>query len=886
MRIFVCVLLLVAAAAHAQAPDEEWWTIESAHFRIHYPRTHEAWARHAAARIESIRARVGEAVGHTPAEKIDVIIGDPISQANGIAWPLLGWPRMLLWTNPPGPESVIGNYSDWTELLIVHEQTHLAHLLRPSRNHLRQLASRILPVGPVASSSPRWVTEGYATVIEGELTGRGRPNSALRAAILRRWAQLGRLPAFAQLSSDARNWLGMSMAYLVGSAYLEWLQERGGPDSLPKLWRRMSARADRSFDEAFAGVFGDSPQRLYGRYVAELTEQSMGIEEVVEPIRHDGDLWQDLAWATEAPSLSQDGTELVTVIRGRDNPSRMVIFSTAPPTEEEKKWNERIERMLKRDPEDVPPVRTKPLARKPLHKLETRNGAEPFGPKWLPDGSILFVRFEPDNDGFLEPDLFRWVPGGRAVERLTRGASVRDVSPSRNGTWAAAVRNVNGLSQLVRVDLRDGAVSSLTDPAVDRVYDSPALSPDGTKLAYVVHRDGRWRLVIRDLGTNAESEPNLGPADVVAHPAWSDRGELLAVIGHAGGFLEIHRIDLDQQRAPERITQGHSASLAPVIAPDRSIYYLSLDIDGFDIRRISAEGSDPPEVADILAAEVRSKASPPPFETSTPPPARPYGIGPQEWTMLFGGNYAPAARNFEVGLRSGDVVGRLSAIAFASTANDRGVEGVAVAATWRGSPVAITAHAYTAEEKFPRQEPIDRDGLELRGSWDRRWRGGRVEIAGGALVEELQGVQRRFGFLHSAIAQRVTFGNVAITQNASAQFESGTTASSAWSRLAGRGLLAVERDDERLELSLHRGSLSDANDRELFSIGGVASTILPDRAVSYRQFVPALPAEFVRGDRTETQRIAARTRLAPMTVFYERHRVWMSDDGHGPWLAL
>jgi hypothetical protein len=104
------------------------------------------------------------------------------------------------------------------------------------------------------------VLEGYATVIEGRLTGAGRPSSTIRALILRRWAENGRLPTYAQLNSD-RRFLGMSMAYLTGSAFLEWLEQQPGvaPDALRNLWSRLTARHRRSFDEAFIGVFGDRP---------------------------------------------------------------------------------------------------------------------------------------------------------------------------------------------------------------------------------------------------------------------------------------------------------------------------------------------------------------------------------------------------------------------------------------------------------------------------------------------------------------------------------------------------------------------------------------------------------------------------------------------------
>jgi hypothetical protein len=66
------------------------------------------------------------------------------------------------------------------------------------------------------------VSEGYATYVEGRLTGSGRPYGVMRPAMLRQWALEGRLPTYAQLSSWG-DFQGMAMAYLVGSAFLEWL---------------------------------------------------------------------------------------------------------------------------------------------------------------------------------------------------------------------------------------------------------------------------------------------------------------------------------------------------------------------------------------------------------------------------------------------------------------------------------------------------------------------------------------------------------------------------------------------------------------------------------------------------------------------------------------
>src|SRR3954469_17608621 len=306
MKRVLCLLFL-AAAAHAQAPDAGWRTVTTKHFRIHYPAPYEAWTMRAAARLESIRDAGEAEVGYAPETVTDVIVETPIAHANGLTLPLLDTPRVVLLTESPDPSEQIGEYSDWIDLLTVHEVTHLLHLTRPSRNPLERFSERFLPLNPIALDAPRWIHEGYATVIEGRIPGAGRPHSTLRALILRRWAETGNLPTYTQLAANDK-FLGMSMAYLMGSAYLEWLEQRAGEGSLRKLWARMTARHRRSFDEAFAGVFGDSPERLYGVFTAELTHNAMTIEKQIPAV--DGELWQETSRGSGDPDVSPDGKSI------------------------------------------------------------------------------------------------------------------------------------------------------------------------------------------------------------------------------------------------------------------------------------------------------------------------------------------------------------------------------------------------------------------------------------------------------------------------------------------------------------------------------------------------------------------------------------------------
>jgi hypothetical protein len=916
MKPLLCFAILLAALlptpARAQGPSADWRTLTTSHFRVLYPASSEAWARRAAARLDSIREQVVAEVGYAPIERVDVLVSDPIANPNGQALPFLGWPRMILWTSPPGPESEIGHYTDWTELVAIHEETHLVHLLRPSRNPAQRLLEAMVPLGPIPVAAPRWVLEGYATVVEGRLTGSGRPHGDVRASILRRWAQGGKLPSYSRLASDAEAWRGMSMAYLLGSAYLEWLEERAGPGSLRSLWARMTARTARSFDDAFRGVFGDSPADLYDRFRAELTWRAMEIERR-GGLAVEGEPWQDLSWTTGAPAVSPDGTRLAAVLTARARPARLVVWSTAADGEAERKWKEEVEKVQEEDPEDVPAVRSRPLPRKILHSYQSPDGPEPTTPRWMPDGkSILFVRFEPDAEGFLHPDLYRWAPESGEVRRITRAAGLRDPDPAPDGRWAVAVRNRDGLSQIVRVDLATGTVQALTEPTVEEVYDRPRVSPDGRRIAYARHREGAWRLVIQDVEGGGTRELAPPPDGTVYSPAWSADGRTLYAAVGLRGFIDLWAFPLDAGKPPVPLTRTQGAALAPAPAPDGSgLFFLSLQPDGFNLRRLplargalAAAPSPPSDLPRELAPAIRppTPPAPAPLTVAQVSPSRPYGVGHQELFPLLSGSATSSGGVAELGVRGGDVVGRLDWLALGALGADGWPQGGALAATWRGWPVRVGAHLFQSRERpgdekgapGPEGLDLDRQGIEVSASRDWQESGGRFSFAGRALWDRIdplgdQARDQEITSLTGAWAGFRRFGLLWRFQpGLSAHYEAGNTAGAGgWSRYGGTARLGISHQSDRLDLSWRRdGSRDVARSFDLYQLGGSEVSLLPESALSNRLAVPALPAGTLLGEEHEAQRAELALGFLPAPLFYERHRLWNRDEPKGGWLSL
>jgi hypothetical protein len=184
----------------------------------------------------------------------------------------------------------------------------------------------------------------------------------------------------------------------------------------------------------------------------------------------------------------------------------------------------------------------------------------------------------------------------------------------------------------------------------------------------------------------------------------------------------------------------------------------------------------------------------------------------------------------------------------------------------------------------------DRRGAELKAAWERQWRAGRLELAGGALLSRVEpdggeSVNQRLGFLNGRLTATPSRGLWSFPSFVEARFDLARTGEDSWRRYGGALEVGAVRRGTGLTLSWRRTSVRDAVlDLDRLQLGGVASSILPESALAGRIVVPALAAGTGVGDEHEGQR--GTVLLGGVPLFFERHRIWGRSGPRGEWLRL
>ena len=217
--------------------------------------------RRLAAIAERVRAELEPVLGR-PRGRVQVILVDQMDLSNGWATPV-PYDTIEIAAVPPAPESIIGNTTDWLEIVFTHEYTHILHLDRTRGvvQGVRRVFGRV-PVAFPNAFLPMWQIEGLATYQESRMTGQGRVPAGDFRAIVDVAAAQGRFEPRDRVSGGLTDWPDGNGAYAYGAYFHQFLADRYGPERISRLVDASAGRVPLFGSGAFKQVFGRSEREL------------------------------------------------------------------------------------------------------------------------------------------------------------------------------------------------------------------------------------------------------------------------------------------------------------------------------------------------------------------------------------------------------------------------------------------------------------------------------------------------------------------------------------------------------------------------------------------------------------------------------------------------
>ncbi len=263
---------------------------------------------------------------------------------------------------------------------------------------------------------------------------------------------------------------------------------------------------------------------------------------------------------------------------------------------------------------------------------------------WDREGKILYyTKIEITSDAGYYNDLYSYDIALRREVRLTKGLRARNPSVSPDGTKLLFVMNKMGMTRLAMLDLAKGSrrpaaekdIATLTPWSAEQ-YETPRFSPDGSRIAVGVWQPGGYRDIrLLDASGNVLEDITHDRAIEVG-PAWSLDGNYLYFSSDRFGIFNIYAYEPETKKTYQ-VTNVLGGAFSPSPSPDNgTLAFAFYSSRGYDIHTMTND-----RVA-WRPAEPYSDRYPPaayterPVESSSYPYSPLSTIYPRFWLPWFG----------------------------------------------------------------------------------------------------------------------------------------------------------------------------------------------------------------------------------------------------------
>jgi hypothetical protein len=429
---------------------------------------------------------------------------------------------------------------------------------------------------------------------------------------------------------------------------------------------------------------------------------------------------------------------------------------------------------------------------------------------------------------------------------------------------------------------------------VDRNYYRPRVSRTTGEIVVAEQANDRWRIALVSPVTGALRyvDPEDGASRYDA--TFARDGRTIVATSEAGGIANLERFDTTGTR-PIRLTSVTGAAVAPDVAPDGTIWFLSLEGRGYDLRRLQPDSVRRGAALDIALrlADSLSPVLPPRLARAAGDSSRrpalapvpdesPYGNGPTRVRYLPASTTGFGGSTTQLAIVRSDPVGRLGVALLGSVGSASLPEGGALTIISRRFRTELTASGWISHEAPSREYAAAADyGLDLSRAGG-ALRAERTRVGDG---DELTGIvallaeQQRPSNLPSAGRTAVigAFGTelrqrddeVRYQEELAFMSEAGRTFGGAYVRQRAAFTFGTAARTRALTtLRLGYGSIGggDGSIAERFVVGGFASPLIDPLYDARRVEAPAYPVGSAVGSTFSSYRAALP--LEPFELFY------------------
>jgi Tol biopolymer transport system component len=595
MRLFLLILFFVSLpgtiyAARFNAFNMEINTVETQHFRIHFPKSCEHLTGRVAAKFEELYDIYKNTYNLTLPGKTEVVI---LESDEGNGWSLSQTKTITI--NTVDFDFNLRGSHNWFDDVITHEYAHgvsiwasqktespvsdvrLGFFSHPNEKN----RSEIFHLVP-KSILPHWLTEGIAQH-ESSLHGEDSWDSH-RDMILRTLTLSNQLLSWDHMQVFTGRGDDFEKTYNHGFSLINYISDTYGYGKVVSMLYESAKYSRLDFDPVIKSVLGISARKLYKDWRQSLEKHyksqidSLGTQVYGKKVSKVG-------YINVRPYFSPDDKSVYFLSNGRSAYGR--TFLTIVPIDTSIDTSKiKNPLMLLRGSYDIDPIRNKIVytaSRDRKSILPPERGGEPT--------RDLFIHTLPDGQRkqFSQShEKKRSIFNRRLKEkRLTTQQSIFSAAISPNGNLIAAAHRVVDHFELVLIDTTGKNKPRLLYPKepgeaqIGYIY-SVDWAPDGKNIVFSYFEKKSRNIAIYDT-LNRTCKILFDTGDDERDPIFSSDGKYIYFSSDRTGMFNIYRYEIASEKI-ERVSNVAGGAFSPSVSSDGTkLVYSGYDKEGYNI---------------------------------------------------------------------------------------------------------------------------------------------------------------------------------------------------------------------------------------------------------------------------------------------------------------